>query len=61
MKDKIIAWINTIVAFTVLLNAFDANHYWAWAAAWFAHTTAWFAWMVVVRTSDNVRSNHGNL
>jgi hypothetical protein len=61
MKDKIIAWVHTIVAITVLLSAFDANHYWAWAAAYFAFTTAWFAWMIVVLLSVNVRNTNGNL
>ncbi len=61
MKDKIIAWVHTLVAITVLLNAFGANYYWAWVATWFAFTTAWFAWMVVVRISNNIRNNNGNL
>ena len=61
MKDTIIAWVHTLVAITVFLNAFDENYYWAWVATWFDFTTAWFGWMVVVRKSNNKRSDHGNL
>ncbi len=59
MKHKLIAWVHTIVAFLIFLNAFnEKDFYWSWVAVWFAFTTAWFAWMVVIHTSNNMRNNH---
>jgi hypothetical protein len=44
--DKFVAWINTAAAAFMLIAAYGGA---SWEAAWFAATTAWFSWMVVLR------------
>jgi hypothetical protein len=48
MLDKICAWLMTLSAVAQAITWIGGG---SGAAAWFAFTAAWFAWMVVVRVN----------